>query len=412
MKILIASSSFGGGGITSYACEVIDAFARDHQVSVMLGNDDRLPITTPGVRVLYYNLSVLTTDNLRRVLHVVNDELRPDVIINSFAAAISVLAPYFNDSIRLVTVSHSLKYVEAEVAGMNHRYVDKVIALSGYSKAYLRRRFGISDEKVDVIYNFVAEHPRANDYLVAKRDTVRVKILFPGGCAPSKTPELALKLVRELIKTDLPFDFYWMGGNMIHLSKYFKFLGLDKVNALIPADPRIHITGKISREDAEEMIAATNVFFMPSRREGCPMSLIEAMRVGAVCVVSDFNNANKEIVRDGIDGIVVDHRDVKACVARFVDIIAHHDDYKHYYEASRERYATLLSESTWQEKMNRVVVEAPMSHSNRKAAPGKMTLIWARLRFKCAALVCRAWVTVEEDLSTLCRFYRLKDKKS
>ncbi len=411
MKILFASSSFNGGGITSYAHEVVEAFARDHEVTVMLGNDDKLPITTPGVDVRYHNLALLTTDNLRRVLHVINDELRPDVIINSHAAAISLLAPYFNDNIKLVAVSHSLKYMEAEMAGMNHRHVDKVIALSGYGKAYLQRRFGIKDDKIDVIYNFVHEHPQADEYLAAKRGNERVKIVFPGGCAPSKTPELALQLVRELIKTDLPFDFYWLGGNMVHLSRYFKFLGLDKVNTLVPADPRVHITGKIPREDAEEMISSANVFFFPSRREGCPMSLIEAMRVGAVCVVSDFNNANKEIIRDGVDGVVVDHRDVKACVDRFADIIANHSDYDRYYDASRERYASLLSASAWIDKMNHAVIDAPMSHKQRKPAPGKMTLAWARLRYKCAAMACRAWVTVEEDLSTLWRFYRLKNKK-
>lgn len=408
MKILFASSSFNGGGITSYAHEVISSFALVHEVCVMLGNDDKLPITTPGVKVYYYSMAVLTDSNLRAILKAINEDIRPDIIINSHAGAISLLAPYFNDNIKLVTVSHSLKYFEAELAGMNHKHVDKVIALSHYGKAYLQRRFGIGDEKIDVIYNFVRKHPDADRYLAGKRGNERLKIVFPGGCAPSKTPELALKVVRELIKTDLQFDFYWLGGNMVHLSRYFKFLGLDKINELIDDDLRIHITGKIPREDAEEMISTANVFFFPSRREGCPMSLIEAMRVGAVCVVSDFNNANKEIIRDGIDGCVVNHRDVKACVERFVDIIKNHGAYDKFYDASRERYNSLLSVETWQDKMNGAVIDAPMGHCKRKAAPGKLALRMAVLRYKLAAMVCRAWVTIEEDISTLLRFYRLK----
>jgi len=408
MKILFASSSFNGGGITSYAHEVISSFALVHEVCVMLGNDDKLPITTPGVKVYYYSMAVLTDSNLRAILKAINEDIRPDIIINSHAGAISLLAPYFNDNIKLVTVSHSLKYFEAELAGMNHKHVDKVIALSHYGKAYLQRRFGIGDEKIDVIYNFVRKHPDADRYLAGKRGNERLKIVFPGGCAPSKTPELALKVVRELIKTDLQFDFYWLGGNMVHLSRYFKFLGLDKINELIDDDPRIHITGKIPREDAEEMISTANVFFFPSRREGCPMSLIEAMRVGAVCVVSDFNNANKEIIRDGIDGCVVNHRDVKACVERFVDIIKNHEAYDKFYDASRERYNSLLSVETWQDKMNSAVIDAPMGHCKRKAAPGKLALRLAVIRYKLAAMVCRAWVTIEEDISTLLRFYRLK----
>lgn len=411
MKILFASSSFNGGGITSYAHEVINSFAMTHEVCVMLGSDKKLPITTPGVKVYYHNLALLTESNLRTVLTVINEEICPDIIINSHAGVISLLAPYFNDGIKLVTVSHSLKYFEAELAGMNHKHVDKVIALSHYGKAYLQHRFGLGDDKVDVIYNFVREHPEADLRLASKRGRKRVKIVFPGGCAPSKTPELALKLVRRLIKTDLDFDFNWLGGNMIHLSRYFKFLGLDKVNELIDNDSRLHITGKIPREDADEMISSANVFFFPSRREGCPMSLIEAMRVGAVCVVSDFNNANKEIIRDGIDGCIVDHKDVDACVERFVDIINTPEAYDKYYEASRERYHQLLSMEAWQGKMNDAVILAPVLHKARKSVPGKLAIRMAICRFKLVSMICRAWVTIEEDIATLWRFYRLKNKK-
>lgn len=412
MKILFASSSFNGGGITSYAHEVIGSFAPMHEVCVMLGSDDKLPITTPGVKVYRYSMAELTHSHLMKVLATINEEIRPDIIINSHAGAISLLAPYFNDNIKLVTVSHSLKYMEAELAGMNHEYVDKVIALSHYGCAYLQRRHSIKNEKIDVIYNFVRQHPRGPEYLAAKRGNQRLKIVFPGGCAPSKTPELALQVVRELIKTDLPFDFYWLGGNMVHLSRYFKFLGLDKVNALVDNDPRIHITGKIPREEAEEMISTTNVFFFPSRREGCPMSLIEAMRVGVIAVVSDYDNANKEIVRDGIDGIVVNHHDVKACVAQFVGLLSNPAAFDHYYDASRERYESLLSADTWVKKMNHAVIDTPMSHHKRKAFPSKAALCVARLKFKCTAMWCRAWVTIEEDLATLWRIYRLKKKTS
>lgn len=411
MRILFASSSFSGGGITSYAHEVISSFALVHEVCVMLGSDKVLPITTPGVKVYYNNLALLTDANLNAVLKIINDDIRPDIIINSHAGAISLLAPYFNDNIKLVTVSHSLKYFEAEIAGMNYKYVDKVIALSHYGKAYLQRRFGMGDEKVDVIYNFVKSHPEADRYLAAKRGNERLKIVFPGGCAPSKTPELALKVVRRLIKTELPFDFYWLGGNMVHLSRYFKFLGLDKINELIDSDPRVHITGKIPRMDADEMIATANVFFFPSRREGCPMSLIEAMRVGAVCVVSDFDNANKEIIRDGIDGCVIDHNNVDACVERINDIICNHEAYEKYYEASRKRYYELLCKEIWLDKMNKSVIDTPVCHVARKNIPGKFALRLEILKYKLSAAICRAWVTIEEDIATLLRFYRLKNKK-
>lgn len=412
MKILFASSSFFGGGITSYAHEFINCFAAKHEVCVMLGDDSRLPITNPKVKVYYHSMYTMTENNLLTVLHTINDEIKPDVVINSHAAVISVLAPYLNDNIRLITVSHSLKYMEAELAGINNKYVDKIVALSHYGKQYLERRFGIKDDsKIDVIYNFVHEHPQAQAIKDSKTANPRIKIVFPGGCAPSKTPELALQVVRQLIKTDLDFDLYWLGGDVIHLSRYFKFLGLGHIQKLIKEDPRLHITGRIPRKDAEEMCATANVFFFPSRREGCPMSLIEAMRVGAICIVSDFNNANKEIIEDGKNGYVIAHDDINAFVDRFKDIIAHHDRYKHLYDSSHERYHQLLSPAVWEEKMSNAVEQGTLSHMHRKGVPGKLALRAAIIKHKLTGMVCRAWVTVEEDIATLLAFYRLKNKE-
>mgnify|MGYP003293138250 CR=1 FL=1 len=408
MKILLCSSSFGGGGITSYAHELIENYSISNDFYVMLGNDEKNPIKNKNVKVLYYNMSDITISNLKKVLKVINEEVRPDLIINSFAKAISLLAPYLNDNIKLITVSHSLKYIEAELAGMNSKYVDSIIALSHFGKEYIKKRFSIKEEKISVIYNFVGEHPEAKKYCNFKKENRTINIVYPGGCAGSKSPEIVIRVLRELQKTNLNFKFYWLGGNYIHLSRHFPFLGINDIREFVKEDNRIVFTGKVPREEAEEIISKANIFFSPSRREGCPMSLIEAIRVGAISIVSDFPIANKEIIKDGVNGYVIPRKDINGFVERITDVIRNHEKYAHIYEASYKSYKEGLCFENWKEQMDEIIGNTPKSHNKRCEKISGMALRMDALKFNLRKQVCKLDVTVNEDIKVLLALYKLK----
>lgn len=51
MKILFATSSFAGGGITSYAHEVINNYALNHEVCVFIGDDSKSPLNKSNMKI-------------------------------------------------------------------------------------------------------------------------------------------------------------------------------------------------------------------------------------------------------------------------------------------------------------------------------------------------------------------------
>ena len=409
MKILLCSSSFGGGGITSYAHELIENFSIGNEFYVMLGSDKKSPIKNSKVKVLYHDMSDISMQNLKRTIKIINEDIKPDIVINSFAKVISLIAPYLNNNIKLVTVSHSLKYIEAELAGMNNKYVDNIIALSHSGKRYISKHFSIKDtDKISVIYNFVGEHPNAEEYRSYKKANKTINIVYPGGCAGSKTPELVIRVLRELQKTDLDFKFYWMGGNYIHLSRHFPFLGVNDIRDLVKKDERIVFTGKVPREEANEIISNANIFFSPSRREGCPMSLIEAMRVGAICIVSDFPIANKEIIEDEKNGFVIPHKYINTFVERITDIITNREKYTYIYMNSYISYKESYCYDCWKTQMDNIINNSQTSHSARRKSISEIALRMNVLKFKLRKFICKLDVTINEDIKVLLALYKLK----
>lgn len=67
------------------------------------------------------------------------------------------------------------------------------------------------------------------------------------------------------------------------------------------------------RKDIGRMLAALDVFVLPSLSEGCPFSLLEAMAAGKAIATSDIPSL-REIVENGKEALLFDPKDVSALV--------------------------------------------------------------------------------------------------
>ena len=115
-------------------------------------------------------------------------------------------------------------------------------------------------------------------------------------------PEL-LAAMRE-IDADL-----WVVGNRLDsdhgedLEPYFAACGLG---------PRLRRLGY--REDVPALLAAADIFVLPSHFEGLPMSVIEAMLTGLPVVASDIRGPREQVQHEHT-GLLVPPRDVPALAA-------------------------------------------------------------------------------------------------
>lgn len=65
----------------------------------------------------------------------------------------------------------------------------------------------------------------------------------------------------------------------------------------------IKITGWLERQDVLKELNKNDIFILPSLWEGLPISLLEAMYMKKICIVSDVIG-NRDVIKDGINGFV------------------------------------------------------------------------------------------------------------
>lgn len=73
---------------------------------------------------------------------------------------------------------------------------------------------------------------------------------------------------------------------------------------------RVHLIGRV--HDVFPVLAGASIFVLSSRVEGFPNALLEAMAVGLPCVASRCPSGPQEMIRTGIDGVLVEPGSVAA----------------------------------------------------------------------------------------------------
>lgn len=76
------------------------------------------------------------------------------------------------------------------------------------------------------------------------------------------------------------------------------------------------------REELLRLVAAADIFVLPSRVEGLPIALLEAMALGRACVASNINGIPEAVVHKET-GILVEAGDVEALIAEIEQLADH-----------------------------------------------------------------------------------------
>jgi glycosyltransferase involved in cell wall biosynthesis len=139
-------------------------------------------------------------------------------------------------------------------------------------------------------------------YRTAGRDWMSPRLFSAGRIVHQKGLDLAMRALGGLNELNWEWHIAGDGPQMPALQSLAKELGIGD---------RVHFLGWQSREELMKCYGQANIFLFPSRHEGMPNALLEAMASG-LPVVASCISGNEELVVDGETGYLVPSEDVEA----------------------------------------------------------------------------------------------------
>ena len=176
---------------------------------------------------------------------------------------------------------------------------EKVVVLTEKSCRDYIDRFHIRREKVSYIYNWI----ESSKYDSIKYDSSTQKIISVGRLSPEKGYNQLVEAMKFVVQKhpSWTLDIYGDGDEFDSLEKQIESHGLDK---------NVFLRGRC--DNIRMLYNNYAMYVMPSYREGLPVALLEA-KINRLPVVSfDVDTGPREIIRDGIDGFLVEPRNINA----------------------------------------------------------------------------------------------------
>jgi len=253
--------------------------------------------------------------------------IKPDILHINFAGVEDgqtlVIAAKMAGIKNIVGTFHSDKFVPYTVMGVRIRvigtfrkwltrrlasFIKKMITVSFATAEGIDQEYGISKNKFAVIYNGI--DATEYDLVMKKKDLKKevgfkenkIVVTFIGNLYTHKGVNYLLDAIPDVTKevADIHFVIVGDGHLLQELIDQAKGLGIDK---------KVNFMGR--RNDIPYILKASDIFVLPSMREGFPYAVLEAMAAELPIVTTKVGGI-PEMIRDGEEGILIKPCDSKA----------------------------------------------------------------------------------------------------
>ncbi len=332
MRILVILSSLDNGGAQRVAAQITGYWAgRGHDVvlaTLSRSRDGDYPLG-PGVQHLPLGVAALSPNrasalfnNIGRVLRLRREILRldPDVVIGLMTSA-NVLAALAGVGLRSRTIGCEHNTPDREPLEpiwrfgrlLTYRLLDAVTVLTQGAAAWIRTH--VPCRRLLVVPNALtwplpSLAPRLDPDDIVSKD--RKVILAVGRLAPQKDFRTLLRAFGAIAADHPEWDLVILGDGELRPQ-------LMDLRANLALEQRVLLPGHAG--NMPDWYRRASILAMSSEYEGFPMVLVEALAFGLPVVSVDCREGPRDIVRDGIDGLLVaddDHEGLAAALSRLM----------------------------------------------------------------------------------------------
>ncbi len=397
------------GGADRFNLDLLGQLTRrgwEITVATTLGGEDSwLPLYaryTPDLFILQHMLRPL---DYPRFLRYLITSRHIDVVLIAHSELGYQLLPYLRARCPDVTfVDHchieEERWKDGGYPRMGIEYQDLLdlnVVTSEHLKGWMTSR-GADPERISVCYTNVdvdefradpAARPSVRRELGLDRDAP--VILYAARLCAQKQPDVFARTVLRLHERGLKFvavvagsgpDSEWLRSFVITHSLH----------------GRVRLLGEVSPARVKTLMQASDIFFLPSSREGIALTMYEAMACGLAVVGADTGGQGELVTPDS--GILIPQSDKEAETSQYAEALAQllesPERRKELGQAARKRAAELFPMSQMGERMTELLLQATEWHKNRprvRPSPGlglacaRQVVEWIRL----SQLTARLW---------------------
>ena len=196
---------------------------------------------------------------------------------------------------------------------LSFKLIDKVVSITPWEHETLEKY--TPKEKIITIPNGVDSilFKKISSNNFKRKHNIKGKIiLFFGRLNPTKGPEILAKAGKDLVQERKELEFVFIGPDEGKA---------EEVKEIIKGQERMYYFGPIQgKENIAEMYQASDVYVMPSYREGLPLTLFEAYASGLPVIASPVNGIPYEL-KENVNGFLVPYGDIQLLKKRILQVL-------------------------------------------------------------------------------------------
>lgn len=230
---------------------------------------------------------------------------------------------------------HNTFHDKKQLTRFSYRHT-RLIAVGEMVKKNLMDYFGISEKRIEVIHNavkpFVGKIEPVKELVEArKKDNVLIGNI--GRLSEQKGIPYFIEAAEIVNKTHPEARYYIIGEGEDREQLEKQVYEKDLENMVI-------FLGY--RDDIQNIIAQLDFIVLCSLWEGFPLTPIETYSVGKT-VIGTAVDGTVEIIRDGVDGFLVEARNPEVIAEKIIYLITHPEIRKQMENEARKRYEEVFS---------------------------------------------------------------------
>jgi glycosyltransferase involved in cell wall biosynthesis len=190
---------------------------------------------------------------------------------------------------------------------------NKIIAVSNYTKNIITSRYGISPEKVEVVYNAVYNNVTDCESVdnCAFKKTGKI-VLFLGRITMQKGPEYFLAAAKKILEVIDKVKFVMVGdGDMAHR--------MVELAARLGIGQKVFFTGFLRGEDVLRAYKMADLYVMPSVSEPFGIAPLEALQHNVPVLISKQSGISEILT----NALKTDFWDINEMANKIIAVLKH-----------------------------------------------------------------------------------------